>query len=198
MYSVAPDIQFKEARIFQREDMITAEYVVVGSHAASGKRVGVRGIALEWFDDEGKIKKEHIYIDQMTMLVQTGRAPGKAPDPVSLPSAEAPWIVAKNDATEEANVATFKTTWPEKALLARDFEHEEVASGALYKSVPPAEFATEGAWAFGNFVIAEMQTKPADGVARHVVVVAEHDKGTLVRSSLYANRLEGRGLPTSK
>lgn len=195
MLSSAPDIQWKSVRVFQREDLLVDEYVVVGTHAANGKRAGLRGIALYWFDDAGKIKQEHVYIDQLTMLIHTGRAEGQAPEPTAMPSANEAWIVAKNDATEEANLATFKATWPAKALLANGFAHDDVATGALSKSVPSDEFAPDQAWAFGNFVVAEMQMKTADGIARHVVEVAEHDKGSLVRATLYSNRLEGRGLP---
>ena len=39
-----------------------------------------------------------------------------------------------NDATEETNVATFKATWPAKALLARDYQHDDVAIGVVSKS----------------------------------------------------------------
>jgi hypothetical protein len=196
MLASAPDLQWKPVRVFQREDVIVDEYVVVGTHAANGKRAGLRGIGIHWFDDAGKIKKEHVYIDQLTMLIHTGRAEGKAPEPMTVPSTNAPWIVAKNDATEEANLATFKATWPGKALLARDFQHDDVASGVLGKSPPTEEFAPDQAWGFGSFVVAEMQMKGADGVPTHVVVVAEHDKGQLVRTTAYSNRLEAKGLPT--
>jgi hypothetical protein len=195
MLASAPDLQWKSVRVFQRDELIVDEYVVVGTHAANGKRAGLRGVALYWFDDAGKIKKEHVYIDQLTMLVHTGRAEGKAPEPATMPSANEAWIGAKNDATEEANVATFKATWPAKALFARSFQHDDVATGVLAKSAPPEEFAAEQAWGFGGFVVAEMQMKGADGVAQHVVEVAEHDNGQLVRATLYSNRLEGRGLP---
>jgi hypothetical protein len=197
MFSSAPDIQWKSVRVFQRDDVIIDEYVVVGTHAANGKRAGIRGIGLHWFDDAGRIKREHVYIDQLTMLIQTGRAEGKAPDPVAMPAGEAPWILAKNDATEEANVATFKATWPAKALLARDFTHDDAATGVLYKETPSAEFAADQAWAFGDFVVAEMQMKGPDGVAKHVVEVAQHERGQLVRATLYSNRLEGKGLPAT-
>lgn len=195
MLSSAPDIQWKSVRIFQRDDVIVDEYVVVGTHAANGKRAGLRGIALYWFDDAGKVKAEHVYIDQLTMLIHTGRAAGKAPEPTTIPSANEAWITAKNDATEEANVATFKATWPAKALLASGFEHDDVASGVRAKSPPGDEFAADQAWGFGSFVVAEMQMKSSDGIASHVVEVAEHDKGSLVRATLYSNRLEGRGVP---
>jgi hypothetical protein len=195
MLASAPDIQWKSVRVFQRDDLIVDEYVVVGTHAANGKRAGLRGIALYWFDETGKITKEHVYIDQLTMLIHTGRAEGKAPDPMAMPSANAPWVLAKNDATEEANLATFKATWPAKALLARDFQHDDVATGLVTKSPPTEDFAPDQAWAFGNFVVAEMQMKGEGGIATHVVEVAEHDKGQLVRTTQYSNRLEAKGLP---
>lgn len=195
MLASTPDITWKSVRIFQRDDLIIDEYVVVGTHGANGKRAGLRGIALHWFDDAGKIKREHVYIDQLTMLIHTGRAEGKAPEPVPMPSTNSAWIVARNDAVEEANVATFKATWPGKALLARDFQHDDVASGALVKAAPSEEFAPDQAWGFGSFVVAEMQMKGPDGASRHVVEVAEHDKGQLVRTTQYSNRLEGRGVP---
>jgi hypothetical protein len=195
MFTSVPDIEWKHVRVFQREDFIADEYVVLGTHGANGKRGGLRGVALYWFDDAGKIKQEHVYIDQLTMLIQTGRAEGKAPEPAKMPSGDAQWVGAKNDANEEANVATFKATWPAKALLARDFEHDDVATGALYKGIPMGEFVADQAWGFGNFVVAEMQMKSTDGVVRHVVEIAEHDKGQLVRAWLYSNRLEGKGVP---
>lgn len=198
MIAAAPNLQWKSERVFQRDDFIADQYVVVGTNGATGKRAGLRGIALYWFDDEGKVKREHVYIDQLTMLIQTGHVEGNAPEPAALPARDGPWIIAKNDATEEANVVTFKTTWPNKALLTRAFTHEDVASGVVEKTVPTAEFATAEAWGFGDFVVAEMQMKGADGIAKHVVEVAEHDKGQLVRASLYANRLEGKGFPAAK
>jgi hypothetical protein len=195
MLTSAPDIQWKPVRIFHRDDLIVNEYVVAGTHAANGKRAGLRGVALYWFDDAGKIRKEHVYIDQLTMLIHTGRAEGKAPEPATMPSANPQWIVAKNDAIEEANIATFKATWPAKALLAQGFQHDDVATGALVKAVPSSEFAPGQAWGFADFVVAEMQMKEADGVAKHVVEIAEHDKGQLVKATLYSNRLEGKGVP---
>lgn len=197
MHTSAPDIQWKSLRIFQGDDMIVDEYVVAGTHAANGKRAGLRGVALYWFDELGKVKKEHVYIDQLTMLIHTGRAEGKAPVPATMPSSGASWIVAKNDATEEANVATFKATWPANALLDAAFEHDDVASGVFSKGAPAAEFAPDQAWGFGDFVVAEMQMKAADGIAKHVVEIAEHDKGQLVHATLYSNRLEGKGLPSA-
>lgn len=199
MVATAPDLQWKSLRVLERDDLIADEYVVVGTNGATHKRAGVRGIALYWFDDEGKVKRERVYIDQLTMLVQTGRVEGTAPEAAPLPQSEPRWVLAKNDATEEANVATFRTTWPGKALLARSFEHADVASGVIYKNVPTADFVTDEAWGFGPFVVAEMQMKEADGVTKHVVVVAENDeRGQLVRTSLYGNRLEGKGLPALK
>jgi hypothetical protein len=199
MHASTPDIQWKSVRTFQRADLIIDEYVVVGTHGANGKRAGLRGIGLYWFDDAGKIKREHVYIDQLTMLIHTGRAEGKAPDPTPMPSMSTRWVLAKNDATEEANVATFKATWPAKALLAREFQHEDVATGVISKSPPTEEFAPDEAWGFGSFVVAEMQLRGADGVAKHVVEVAEHEPATgqLVRATLYQNRLEGKGVPAA-
>lgn len=181
MFSMAPDMRWATTRVFQNGDVIACEYVVTGTH--EGKKIGVRGLAIDWFDDEGKIKKERVYLDQITGMVQAGRIPGKAPDPAAAPTGEAPWIVAKADDTEGKLVETYKAGWPVawgkkdrkayEGLLADDFVQEDVAWGMtakgkteagkgmekFTKAVPDVAVTVDSAWAAGDSVIAELTMK---------------------------------------
>lgn len=181
MFALAPDAAWKSVRTVQKGDVVASEYVANATR--DGKKMGVRGVEIFWFDDEGKVKKERIYIDQLTMMIQTGRAPGKAPEPVALPSGDPSWIAGKGDAAEDELVATYESGWPAawskkdrkayEALLADDFVQDDVAWGMTFKgkteagkgmesftkAVPDVAITVDSAWAAGDTVVAEITMK---------------------------------------
>lgn len=181
MMTMAPEAKWTNTRVLHKDDVIVQEYVVNAS--PPGKKVGVRGLAIYWFDEEGKIKKERIYLDQPTAMIQSGVVQGKAPEPVAAPSSEGPWVVAKGDPSEEKHVEAFKSSWPAiwpkkdrkayEAVLTDDFVQDDVAWGMTFKgkteagkgmdsftkAVPDLAITVDSAWAFGDVVVAELTMK---------------------------------------
>ncbi len=176
-----PTVTWTRARVILKDEFSVTEYIVSGT-LQDGKKLGVRGLEIHAFDDQGHIKREDIYIDQPSLMIQTGRIPGKS-DPAPDPVGEAQWIAAKNDATEEKNLALLKTKWPEawqkkdrkafEALLTDDFVQEDVALGMTFKgkveaakgmesftkAVPDLSITVDEAWAAGDVVAAAMTMK---------------------------------------
>ncbi len=132
-------------------------------------------------DEAGLTTRERAYADQTTLLVQLGLQEG-----VNIPTKEEPWpekvrVVAKDDATEKANLAAFKASFD--ALAKGDLTgfSAAYADDATYRYMPqsavvkgPKEIAKVrdysvvakplvttllDAWAAGNWVVAETNVK---------------------------------------
>jgi steroid delta-isomerase-like uncharacterized protein len=179
-WKAGPTVTWTRARVIQKNEFTVTEYIVSGTK--DEKKIGVRGLAIHAFDDQGRIKREDIYIDQPTLMIQTGRIAGKsepAPDPVG----ETQWIVAKNDATETQNIELLKSGWLAawqkkdkkafEALLADDYVQIDVAWGVSFKgkseagkgmesftkAVPDVTTTIDETWAAGDVVAAAMTMK---------------------------------------
>lgn len=199
MGAVALDTKTHQTRHFHKGDVIVAEWVTTATHAETKKPIIFKSAAVFWFDDAGLIKQEHVYVDQATPLIQTGRMPGKARD-VSVPTAPVTLINAKGDEDKLVDVykASWPTSWPKKdgkaytASLTEDFVKEAVASPVdlrgpaqalmemqtLVKAVPDVAVTVDNAWAFESFVVAETTVKgtqkgslgPLPGTGKKVAV----------------------------
>lgn len=180
MGAVASDAKTHQTRHFHKGDVIVAEWVTTATHAETKKPIIFKSAGVFWFDDAGLIKQEHVYVDQATPLIQTGRMPGKARD-VTVPTGQMAVVNAKGD--EDKLVDTYKATWPTSwpkkdakaytASLTEDFVKEAVASPVdlkgpsqalvemqtLVKAVPDLAVTVDNAWAFDTFVVAETTVK---------------------------------------
>jgi steroid delta-isomerase-like uncharacterized protein len=177
---VGPTVTWTRSRVIMKNEHTVAEYIVSGTR--DGKKIGVRGLVIHAFDAQGRIKREDIYIDLPSVMIQTGRIPGKsepAPDPVG----EAQWIAATNEAAEEKNAELLKSKWPEawqkkdkkafEAILADDYVQEDIAWGMTFKgktaaakgmesftkAVPDLSITVDETWAAGDVVVAAMTMK---------------------------------------
>ncbi len=80
--------------------------------AATNKKTGVHGGDVFWFDESGAIVRQESFSDEVTLMRQLGKWPGKAPERAALPSQDAAWIVATDAPEEDALVEVMKSTWP--------------------------------------------------------------------------------------
>jgi ketosteroid isomerase-like protein len=111
------------ARTWTKGNQVAVHWVSTGTDKTTGKPWGVDGFSLYTFNDDGLITKDDTYFDVVTMMKQTGaykdERPARAPS--TLPTGAAEAHAAKNDATEDANVAK------EKALNAAWLQGDKAA-----------------------------------------------------------------------
>jgi len=182
VHTVSPDAKATHVREFYLGDVVVAEWITTGTHAETKKKISFRAAGVFWFDEAGLVKREHVYVDQATALIQTGRMPGKARDGGTPPSGEPKILVAKRDVAEENLIQVYKsgwpTAWPKKdkkayvASLTDDFVREAIASPidmkgkaqaqiemqALVTAVPDLAVSVDNAWTVDGFVLAETTT----------------------------------------
>ncbi len=112
------DLKIAPVRFFQKRDVVIVERVTVGTNtgefrgAATNKKTSVHGGDVFWFDDSGAIVRQESFSDQVTLMRQLGKWPGKAPERAVIPSQDAAWIVATDGPEEDALVEVMKSTWP--------------------------------------------------------------------------------------
>lgn len=133
-------------------------------------------------DEQGDIVEERDYVDHATLLHQLGVI-----ESPSSPAKEAGWpetvrIVAKDDATEKANLETFKTSFAAKAKGDFAAASTMYADDALFRYMPATDqtkgrseiekttkdsfainkdlqMAVTDAWAAGSWVVAQTDIK---------------------------------------
>jgi steroid delta-isomerase-like uncharacterized protein len=112
------DVKVAPVRFFQKRDVVVVEHVTTGTNtgefkgAATNKKIGVHGCEVFWFDESGAIVRQESFSDEVTLLRQLGKWPGKAPESALVPSTTADWIVATGTPEEDALVEAMKSTWP--------------------------------------------------------------------------------------
>jgi len=181
-FTAFPDVRVAPTHVYHKGDMLAVEWVSDGTHKGSlngapptGKRAGIAGVSLFWFDAKGLIKRSESLFDEATLAQQLGLAPGPARAIPSWPSAPATWTEA--DANERKTVAAAKASWPTswskhdrkgyEAVLDDGSAHIEVAGpndfvgkAALLaeydmyaKAIPDMKVKVAQAWAFGDVAI---------------------------------------------
>ena len=180
-----PDMKFGVSRVFQRGDVLIQEWTASGTNTgefmgapATGKKMGFNAVSVLWFGDDGKVKREHAYYDQMTIGGQLGKGDPKMPvrAVAEVPTGEPKWIT---DAENPKAVESAKAIYPAMAgkddkaflaLLTDDAEHIDMTMPqsmkgkdnakkefAMYKKAfPDMAMTTTNAWGFGDYVIAEV------------------------------------------
>ena len=84
-----PDIEVKILRIVERENAVGVEYKATGTHTGplpgpvgelppTGHRLTMRAASIGSVDDDGRIKIQHEYFDQVELLTQLGLLPAPA------------------------------------------------------------------------------------------------------------------------
>jgi steroid delta-isomerase-like uncharacterized protein len=181
-----PDMKFGMSRVFQRGDVVIAEWGASGTNTgefqgrpATNKKMGFQAVSVMWYGEDGKIKREHAYYDQMTIAGQLGQGDPKMPSRpvVDAPSGEPKWIT---DAENPKAVETAKAIYPALAgkddkaflgLLTDDAEHVDMTMpgpaskgkdaakkefAMMKKAFPDATMSVTNAWGFGDIVITEV------------------------------------------
>jgi steroid delta-isomerase-like uncharacterized protein len=107
-----PDMKFGYSRVFQRGDTLIAEWVCSGTDSGgimgkpTNKKMGFNAVSIMWFGEDGKIKREHAYYDEMTMAGQLGQGdPKMKPRGLAeVPAGEPKWVTdAENPKTVDAS-----------------------------------------------------------------------------------------------
>ena len=193
----------------------------------TNKKVGWRGVSVITFDDDGLVKQEIDMVDPMTLQGQLGKGDPKVKvrPPPAAPSSGTQFVTAKNSPEEQKNLDTVKALYAsfekkdEKASLALmtdDVVHADLTApddvkgkdaakkelGAWFKAFPDAKVNATNVWAFGDTVVAELETtgtfkgplgslKP-NGKAgtTHAVDIVEMKDGKIARVTSYASTRE--------
>jgi steroid delta-isomerase-like uncharacterized protein len=193
----------------------------------TGKKVGWRGISIYWFDDDGLVKRETNVLDPLTIMGQLGRGDykGKVRPAAPTPSLPMQWVTAKDAPEVQTNLEAAQAFYAlfekkdEKAILAMmtdDVVHADLAQSddvkgkeavkkelsAWFKAFPDVKMTATHAWAFGDVVVAEIESsgtfkgplgplKPnGKSATTHGVEVLEMSAGKIARVTSYANARE--------
>jgi steroid delta-isomerase-like uncharacterized protein len=180
-----PDMKLGYSRVFSRGDVVVAEWAASGTNTgdfmgekATGKKMGFQAVSVMWFDDNGKIKREHAYYDQMTIMSHLGKGDPKMPAraAVDAPTGEPKWITdAENPKAVEAvkNIYTAFEKKDQKLFLdtlTDDAVHADMTmpgemkgkdnakkEWAMFtKAFPDMKMSPTNTWGFGDFVVTEV------------------------------------------
>lgn len=178
-----PDMQFGISRVFQRGDVLIAEWAASGTDTGgimgkpTNKKMGFNAVSIMWFGDDGKIKREHAYYDEMTMAGQLGLGdPKMKPRAVAeVPAGEPKWITDGENPKAEGLVTAAYAAFEKKDqkafldMLGDDPVHvdyamptDEKGKDAAKKgfamfttAFPDAKMTPTKTWSFGDVAIAE-------------------------------------------
>jgi predicted ester cyclase len=188
LFAAFPDMRWAQPRVYLTGKVVIQEWVLtgtqkgpLGSILATNKPAGANGASVYWFNDEGRIQRQHTYFDSSTLAVQLGGAKGKARPVPELPAGETQLIVAATaaqdnrfvdeamafyDSVEKREEKTFLAAFARDAtrtsfFLPADRKGEPLAREdyrALIKAFPDLKVATSNLWGFGERVVAEVTT----------------------------------------
>ncbi len=178
-----PDMKFGVSRVFQRGDVLIAEWVCSGTDSGgimgkpTNKKMGFNAVSIMWFGDDGKVKREHAYYDEMTMAGQLGLGdPKMKVRPVAeVPAGEPKWVTDPENPKSEAAINAMYTSFEKKdekaflGLITDDVMHVDYAMPADDKgkdaakkgfqmftaSFPDTKMTPTKTWTFGDVAIAE-------------------------------------------
>jgi steroid delta-isomerase-like uncharacterized protein len=194
----------------------------------TNKKVGWRGVSILWFDDDGLVRREHSVLDPLTIMGQLGRgdaATRKVRPPTPPAASPTVFVVGKDSPEEKKNLEAVQAMYPliakkdEKALLAMltdDVVHADLTQpedvkgkdgikkelATWLKAFPDLEQKPLQAWAFGDVVVTEIETKGTfkgalgalkpngKSATTHGVDVIELKDGKIARMTSYANGRE--------
>jgi len=186
LFAAFPDLKLAVTRVFASGHTVAYEWVTRGTNTgafmgapATGKVVGFQAASLLTFDDDGFISLDHTYIDDVTIAVELGLAPGKTRPMPAMPSAPPVWTQASASPEETALAESARKNWPElwskkdtkgyESAFTPNAIHREIASPndfsgkqalmAEYKlyatSVPDMHVEVDRLFTAGRFAVLE-------------------------------------------
>ena len=186
LFAAFPDLALAVPHAYANGNAVAIEWVTHGTNTGpfaggppTNKAVGFRAASVLTFDDAGKVALDHSYMDDMTIAIQLGKAPGKARPMPEVTATETVWTTATGTPEEAALPAIAKANWPElwskkdKAGYAKAFTedavHQEIASPNDFagrkalmaeldmyaSSLPDMEITTDHVFAAGDFALIE-------------------------------------------
>lgn len=113
-YTAFKDLKFWVSRVWMKGDMVAVEWGWNGTNTGdfmggkpTEKQAGTMGLSIDWFGEDGLIKKEDRYADMATVAAQLGMSKAKA-RAVPTPAASVEAHAAKGTPDEEKNVDLVK------------------------------------------------------------------------------------------
>lgn len=182
------DLTSTPTHVFASGNKVAAISTVTGTHAgplkgpmgeipATNKKVGYQMLHMVEFDPAaGGAAKEWLFADMGTMMGQLGLSPAPHRAAVDKPTGDPTIVIAKDDATEKANVEAYKKSVEAfakrdmKALKAmatddakmhdmpapadRDKKSADAFMVEIFKAFPDAKGEIIDVWAAGDYVVA--------------------------------------------
>jgi steroid delta-isomerase-like uncharacterized protein len=183
-FNAFSNLKIAPAHVFMKNDVVVEVWGATGTHSgewmgvkASEKPVGIMGASVFWFNQDGQVKEEHVYMDAGTLMGQIGASKNKVRAPVALPAS--PNVVsAKGSPEEDKNVELAKKSlgfmeakkekewldtmadaveWDDMTAPGPSKGKEDVKKylQMLSAGLPDAKFNLSSAWGVGDYVIAE-------------------------------------------
>jgi steroid delta-isomerase-like uncharacterized protein len=229
--TAAPDATYTVDRIVVKDDVGIVQWTFLGTNTgalmagmkATGKPIGFRGVTIEWFTPEGKVKEQHNYFDAGTLLKQVGILKGKT-RPLPTPRAAPEILVSKGTPEEQAQVDRvrkadelydakdldgFLALWNDDAIADTVSEPAAVVGkpalkkqyGLAFKAAPKTRLTASGIWPAGSVVVQEYTVTIGDAAGAptfHLVDVIDVASGKAARDTSYDNSLENQAPPAAK
>ncbi|MBK6465039.1 MAG: ester cyclase [Myxococcales bacterium] len=185
-FAFAPDVKLAPNLILSKGDVTVLQYAITGTNKGdmgpikpTNKPIGWQAMHIAWWTPEGKIREEHAYWDNGTMLSQMGISPRKAPAIPTL-AASPQTVAASGSEAETKNVALLGTMYGAmEKKSATDFlslttdtsewiDNTQPAPSKgkadaqkffdnHMKAFPDAKMTVKSSWGIGDFVVTEAQ-----------------------------------------
>lgn len=184
LFGSIPDLKAVPNFVFTKGDVTVVQYAVNGTHKgdmgpfkATNKAVGWQAATVQWWNEAGQIKEEHLYWDMNTLLSQIGVSKQKGPAVPTL-GTKAEMFTANGSEAETKNLGTLKgfygafekksatdflAVWGD-ASEWHDNTTEKVSKGSKdakayfemnAKGFPDAKVTINNQWGIGDFVVTE-------------------------------------------
>ncbi len=183
-FAFAPDVKLAPNFVFTKGDVTVVQYAITGTNKGdmgpikpTNKPIGWQAVHVAWWTPEGKIKEEHAYWDNGTMLSQMGLSPRKAPAIPTL-AASAQTVASAGSEGESKNLEAMKKMYGAMEKKSADdftslttdtsewvdntqpMPSKGKADAKKFfdnhmKAFPDAKMVVKNSWAFGDFVVTE-------------------------------------------
>lgn len=183
MFTAMPDLKAAPRFVFMKNDVVVVVIDMVGTHKgdlmgipATNKPVGYTAGVVQWYNTDGLVKEEHVYMDAGTVMSQIGVSKQKVRGIPTLGAVTA--FNAKNNDQETKNVDAVKlmyTAFEKKSVdgfigtLAEGAEWDDMTQADTYKGTaaakkyfteaskafPDAKNTVANSWGIDEFVVTE-------------------------------------------
>jgi steroid delta-isomerase-like uncharacterized protein len=196
-FTAYSDFKVAVTRGFIKGNTAVFEWVITGKNdgpmmgkPASGRSMGVAGVSVATFDDDGLMKEEHRYVDLPTILGQLDpkAKAGTFRAPMTLPTGATEWHIAKGTPDEAKTVAQgdaiikADASKDEKALMATVTDDYVWQDNTSPTPITPANLKTaQGAYntAFPDWAMTPTVTMGVDGYYVLETVFSGTQKGPM-------------------